>query len=438
MERHNNLSRFSNVVDTWMLPHRNRAVKAFTNNLAKITKDHRLAIVPSTDAYPFRDTSINKAYLYTLYLPDDGTFFRSLIIDDAKYPSVDLRSSLNRDSYYNIELSDKGQNMRGIISMFDNLSEAFECLTNKYWREVLRKGKGELSENNIDSLEKEKKEVRKNNIYTFDQLKGVLPNDRKSKERLNERLHLKNVGVVQKYLEANLKDTLELLINKKVFYQVYQWRCPYCGHKNTLAFDHMKNTVDCEICNEEHHAPIDLEWKYKLNAFVYRSLCEHNGLTVLWALGHLQNRYARNSFYYLPEVDLFLEQDNPDNKNKREIDILCILEGKFYAVEVKLSAISFFQESDSIKKFTEKIKLIQPDIAFLVFEQYCDSEAEIESTKQKLKKVIEELSQNVGKNIKIEIMVASDFPEFNEFPVELGSWGRRVSEVLDKMRKMKD
>jgi hypothetical protein len=420
IERHNNLSRFSNVVDTWMLPRRNRAVKAFTDKLAKITKDHRLAIVPSTDAYPFRDTSISKAYLYNLHLPDDETFFRSLINGTAKYPIVDLRSSLNYDSYYNIELSDKGQNLRGVISMFANLYEAFNCLTNKYWRAVLK-------------IRKREGEPSKNNIYTLNKLESLLPNDRQAEEELRKRLNFKNIGTVKKYLKANLRDALEFLINKKVFYQVYQWRCSYCGHTNTLTFDYMKNTNNCEICNEEHCAAIDLEWKYKLNAFVDRSLYEHNGLTVLWALGYLQDRYARNSFYYLPEVDLFPEYDNLHNKN--EIDTLCVLKGKFCAVEVKLSAISFIEKSGEIKKFTEKIKLIQPDVALLVFEQYCESETDLEATKQALKKVVEEISQSVGQHIKIKTMVASDFLEFNEFPAELGPWGRRVLEMLEKMKK---
>src|SRR3989338_5548721 len=199
---------------------------------------------------------------------------------------------------------------------------------------------------------------------------SFIPNDLSFKEQLKGKLRFKEIGEVHNYLKANFTDTLEFLINKKVFYQVHQWRCSYCGHSNTLTFDHIKRTNNCEICDKEYFAPIDIEWKYKLNDFVYKSLCERNGLTVLWALGHLQERDVHSSFYYLPEVDLFLKHNNSEEKH--EIYILCMLGGKFYAVEVKFSSIGFTKNSDEIEKFIKKISLIRPDVAILAFEQYCN------------------------------------------------------------------
>jgi hypothetical protein len=60
---------------------------------------------------------------------------------------------------------------------------------------------------------------------------------------------------------------------------------------------------------------------------------------VLWTLGFLQERIARGSFWYLPEVDLYEKYDDEERKN--EVDILCMLGGKFYLLEVKLSAFIF-------------------------------------------------------------------------------------------------
>ena len=209
---------------------------------------------------------------------------------------------------------------------------------------------------------------------------------------------------------------------------MHQWRCSYCGHSNTLTFDHIKRTNNCEICDKEYFAPIDIEWKYKLNDFVYKSLCERNGLTVLWALGHLQERYVHSSFYYLPEVNLFI-----DSEKKHEIDILCMMDGKFYAVEVKFSSTGFTKKPDEIEKFIKKISLIRTDVALLVFEQYCDSETDLDSAKDDLKKVLEDISRRTGECIKIKTVVASDFAEFNEFPVSLGHFGNRVLKMLYKL-----
>ena len=110
-----------------------------------------------------------------------------------------------------------------------------------------------------------------------------------------------------------------------------------------------------------------------------------------------------------------------------------MMDGKFYAVEAKLSATGFTKKADEIDKFIKKISLIRPDVAALAFEQYCDSEAELDSSKAYLKKVVEDISQKVGQHIKIETVIASDFKEFNEFPVDLGYWGKRVLKMRNKI-----
>ena len=53
IQRHNKLSRYSNIVDNWVLPRRRKIVRAFTNNLGKVTVGHRLALLPTTEDFPF-------------------------------------------------------------------------------------------------------------------------------------------------------------------------------------------------------------------------------------------------------------------------------------------------------------------------------------------------------------------------------------------------
>ena len=150
-------------------------------------------------------------------------------------------------------------------------------------------------------------------------------------------------------------------------------------------------------------------------------------------MGQLQETSIANSFYYLPEVDLYPESGN--RKTKNEIDLLCVIGGSFYAVEVKLSAIGFIEKPDEINKFVEEIALIRPDIALLVFEQYCESETDLETTKIKLEEVLKDIAERVGKHITVETMVASDSSEFDEYPVDLGYRGRRVRKFLDSIER---
>ncbi len=411
IERHNDLSRFSNVIDIWKLPRRKKVTMAFTKNLSKVSYNHLLTLLPTTDSFPFRSDSVKNDYYFDLSLPNDSTIFRLLLLDFPHLPSDDLRSSLNYDSYKEISISDKGQNLRGVISMFNNRVNESACLTNKFWREIIR---GSQTVIDKDGNAKEVILEKTDHIFKYNEMFGFLPTHRSFKDKLKNELRISNVN---EYLRNNFTETLESMINKNIFYQVYQKRCSYCGHSNTRTFDNMKKKNICEICARIYFAPIDIEWKYKLNNFIYNSLVTHNGLTVLWALNNFQDRGIRNSFYYLPEVDLFLKKDSSEPKN--EIDILCVVEGKFYATEVEKSASSFTSKTDEINKFIKKINLIRPDVALLVFEQYCKEGENAEPIKEELKKVVADISKNVGNYIKVEIVVASDYSEFSEYPVDL-------------------
>lgn len=412
IQRHNNLSKYSNVVDAWVLPKRRKIVQAFTKNLGKITNTHRLAILPVVENnFPNRGP-ISQKYFYSLSIVEDEVFFQHLLLDIFKYPQEDLCASIETPSFQDFRLSDKGQNLRGVISMFDNLSDAWAVLTNKFWREVLRAG-------NTDST--------KALAFLHSKLESFLPNDHATKNHLKTQLNLDDIGKVQRFMKNNLTDTLEYLVKTKVFYLVHQWRCRYCGHTNSRSFDDMKIENSCDICPTTYFSPIDLVWTYQLNDFVFRSLIKHTGLPVLWTLGYLKDELWSKSFWYLPEVDLFETYGVDEGKN--EIDILCVSDGKFIAVEVKRSVSQLIENSEVGIKFSRKMNLIQPDIAILSFERYCHSDEEIASTKASMEEELKKIRQSLAPDIKLKVIVAQDVPSFNDFPTNLGDYGRRTASV---------
>jgi rubredoxin len=411
IQRHNNLSRYSNVIDTWTLPQRRKIARAFTERLAKPTLGGRLALVPSTEGFPFRSQVIKDTSSYEIHLPSDETFFRHLALEFFQYPADDLRAPIPRAGYIDLAVSDKGQNLRGVISLFDHMSTAFGILTNKFLRTVL----AEVKEDSTKPL-------------TFDcnKLNSLIPNDRGTIQRLTKEFRLGDIGTTKKYLRDSLKDTLDHLVRSNVFYLVAHWRCRYCGHLNSRSFDNMKIKNECDICATEYFAPIDIEWRYELNDFVYRSLQKHSGLPVLWTLGFLQDRLHTGSFWYLPEVDLYESDSDPENKN--EIDILCMLDGAFHAVEVKLSASTFLNKAGSLDKFLNIIGLLRPDVALLAFEKYCAQGEDVEAMKTRLAEAASVIRKQIGPWTKLEILVAQDVAGFNDFSADLGWYGRRVRE----------
>ena len=332
IQRHNNLSQYSNVVDMWTLPHRLKIAPAFTDQLAKPTLTGRLALIPSIESFPFRSRTITAPCSYEIRLPSDETFFRHLALEHFRHPPNDLRARIPRVGYIDLAVSDKGQNLRGVISLFDHLSTAYGILTNKFWRTVLAKAKEETTK-----------------PLTFDlkKLDSIIAKvDHETIQRLTQEFRFDKDKTTRKYLRNSLRDTLEHLVQLNVFFQVAHWRCRYCGRLNSRSFDKMKTKNECDICGTEYLAPIDIEWKYKLNDFVHRSLQKHSGLPVLWTLGFLQEVLHAGSFWYLPEVDLYEKDDDPESKN--EIDILCMRDGAFYAVEAKRSAHLFLNEEEAL------------------------------------------------------------------------------------------
>ncbi len=406
--RHNNLSRYSNVVDNWLLPRRHGAVRAFTKRRGKITRHGHLALLPAMVNSMFYDGSAFDTPTFELFLPSDEDFFRHLLLSDSRYSNSDLRAAALRPPYEHLEISDKGQNLRGIISMFGSLSSAYEILTNKFWRQVLRQAK----EDSAKFL-----------VFSREALEALLPSDRQTRERLMQSLNLENIGRVKQYMTCNLTDTLEYLVRTKVFYQVHQWRCKYCGHLNSRSFDGMKISGNCEICEAGYLAPIDLVWEYQLNDFVHRSLAKHNGLPVLWTLGFLQGSRSRKSFWYLPEVDLYEEYDQPNKRS--EIDLLCIVDGLHYAVEVKRTASQFLHKAGDLQKFVTIMNLLNPDVAMLSFERYCELDEDVPKVKQELAGIETGLLAQLASTIRLEIIVASDLPEFNDDSGEVGFLGPR-------------
>jgi len=70
IQRHNNLSKYSNVIDSWELPRRRGIVRAFTSKLGKVTRNHNLAVLPKTKDFLFTGGAIFEESSYDLSLPE--------------------------------------------------------------------------------------------------------------------------------------------------------------------------------------------------------------------------------------------------------------------------------------------------------------------------------------------------------------------------------
>lgn len=410
IERQNNLSKYSNVLDSWELPRRSSVGSTFTRRLNKVSKKNRLVLIPEDKGNDIFGKRKSVKRIYDLSFPSDERFFRHVISKPSMQDRRDPRASLTMSGYEDISISDKGQNLRGIISMFNKFSDSYELLTDKLWRTVLRK-------------------FYLKQTIGYSEIFGEVPSTFEFKKEFCRDKGLSDLKNVNNLLKANFLDTLEYLVLKRIFFQVHKWRCQHCGHINIISIDELKKINECNICNLEYYSPIDLEWQFKVNSFVGATLCERHGLPVLWALGWLHQDSYNSSFYYLPEVDLY-----PDRNNlliKEEIDILCVKEGKLCAVEVKKSAIQLTQKPEEVQKFIKKMKMIRPDDAYLMFEMFSEKTEEHEQVRNDLKEVIKEIEDQLKtEGINIKCIVAETLKEYSNVSSNLGYQGDRVEHIL--------
>lgn len=406
VERANNLSMVINAPDVWRLPIRPAVTRVFTERLSRVTQSNLISLIPiKKDASRFNS---GVEMHYDLCIPTDEIFFSSII--QGNWQSLmqeDLRLVFRPNPYQKWKISDKGQYLRGVISMLGHLDIAYKCLTEKFWRDVLRRNQLNNIESHVISEEIPK------NIFTQQDLYTVLERNRDIKERLLSEYNFKNERQAKNYLRANFDDSLEFLVHQNVFSRIYQWRCVFCGHSNVFLVDELKNINHCQICMEQHNLPISFEWKYKLNEFVWNALCKsNNGLSVLWTIGFLHENLG-NNFFYLPEVQLFNEARA--KAPTMEIDVLCVIDGKLYVGEVKKTVSQYLDKQEDINKFIEVIERIKPDVALLAFEAWGENEQDIQAAKQFIsgvKKTIEHLNPY----IQVQILIAADdHPSFNMY-----------------------
>ncbi|MCT9384558.1 hypothetical protein OHW36_06700 [Acinetobacter baumannii] len=419
IDRHNNLSMYSNVIDKWILPKRAYLAKVFGNKYERISKNNLPVLITGKASSPFRRSIENEDFHINISLPDDLFILNSLLINKNNYSQLDLRNDLDKSKISYINHSDKGKNFNGVISLFKKLHIASNFLTNGLWEDVFE---------NASSRNK-----KEDYIYTLDTLKAFQKKYRNDSylKFIKDQMDFNKNFHSSQYLTACFKDALENLIKFKIFHPVYTWNCRYCGYKNLKTVDSLKLSNDCEICSENHTIPVgeEFSWEYLLNKFVHRVIFEHSGLPVLWALNYIQNISYRNSFLYLPEVNIYYKDKKSSHIN--EIDLLGIYDGIFFAGEAKRTAEYFLTDREA-DKFIDLIEYMSPDEAFLAFGKYSEDETKVEEIKSNLEDFRKRFEAQF-KNIKLTILTFEDFIKFSSPAIDFGIRGNNVYAFFEKL-----
>ncbi len=325
--------------------------------------------------------------------PSDAEFFGTLLHQAPSYPYWDLRSKLTYPVAYKYSrLSDKGRYLQGVLGMFQSLGSAHDVLMCHFWRNQLTKLAIPSQEQRPALIERLKKRLRsqasKVHIETeanWDRLARAVEREVNTlrsprhtvqlkvlldewREELSAAIDADNNLKSRKVellaeADSELKSSLDSLTRLGVFHQGYDWHCPHCGYRNWNAIDSLRAALACQVCHQERHIPVDLVLDFRLNEFFATCLREHDTLTMIWALGQLQ-RDAKASFIFTPQIDLFRKYpESRASTNDRELDLLCVVDGKVIIGEVKTSLSEI--DSAEVDSLVELANELKPDIVIV-------------------------------------------------------------------------
>jgi hypothetical protein len=355
-------------IDWLNLPRRWQCIPAFVGAAApsKIDYGGALSVVVNDRDNPA-----------TLDLPQDDARFVSAMLMQRYYPTtVDPRNILIADApRLYPATSDKGRHLFGVLQRFGTVAHAHEVLTNQYWQGVFRamavprENRQEAKRSAVSS--RLKKFFRSRSI---EELRADKDWNNLAEAVIHIASGLKTPSLIESYEwfwaeyqrlvgadaeEVEFKRQLQQRCAEGLLLQGYAWRCARCLHENWVSVDELRRSVECVVCGWSEDILPKFSWSFHLDEFFGSALREHGVLGVIWALGHL-NQNSREGFMFSPPLNLIRE----DAKAVwREIDIVCIADGKLLIGEVKESMNNF--GAGEIARITEVAVVIRPDIVVL-------------------------------------------------------------------------
>ncbi len=121
------------------------------------------------------------------------------------------------------------------------------------------------------------------------------------------------------------------LLEKGLLERGFLLKCTSCSYTSWYPTEHVGQTFECSRCLQTQVYESNPLWLYKLPEVIFQGF-EDNMHVPLLALHYLK-RGSQHCFEWVPDSNAYwLENDNEIHRN---VDILCLCDGKFYIGEAK-------------------------------------------------------------------------------------------------------
>jgi hypothetical protein len=145
----------------------------------------------------------------------------------------------------------------------------------------------------------------------------------------------------------------------------FEFSCDHCGFNSWFPLAAAAQRGECPECRTPWIAEADTPWKYRLTPLAKRAVQQSGGaMPVLLAIWRLFFE-SKESFLWQPNLEIFRPEHHKGELPWGELDIVCLVDGKFVVGEVK-NGIDDFAEHD-FEDLRKICAAIVPDIALLVF-----------------------------------------------------------------------
>ncbi len=424
IDRTDDNGRFDNIRGVWWIPRRGQLRWLFLPKTTetRITANGQLAIAVhmKSDRIAITEPS------------DEGLFHHILHRPDA-YDYDDIRFVERPTSPYSYsQISDKGRYLQGVVGMFGSINRAYDVLLHGFWRKQFAR----FSRPADDQIPRiiqtlQKRFAPQANEYVFktpEQWEKLARTFLSQAMNVRQPKHTVKLHALQEDWKLDLAraiDTdknlhnerenilaeatkqvvrsLQTLCHEGVFHQGHSWSCQRCGYKNWTALEALRMTVECQVCRQPRQLPIDLDFDFRMNEFLATCLREHDTLSVIWALGKLSRQWDRE-LIFVPQTTLYRKYpEAQNNAADRELDLLCVLNGKLVFGEIKASLSEIDQ--DEIDNLVALAQEYQPDIVVI---------GAMAGEQGKLNAKIEQVKSQLGGEVAIEGLLGQEGeePEF--------------------------
>jgi len=363
----------------WQLPRRNNIANhcGFFNKPARINESGTFSV-----AMKRRSSFSPDENILHLKIPEDRAIFHALFCGE-KFDNIDQDEGARFHSspFYHMRRSDKGMYLSGVLSLFPNLSSATRLFEERFWRDTFEKMSNFGQEKDGKAREQITKTLtkavaRNNDLSSENGIKWLSAKVFAFAKQLNNEevdmdyKEMKNIAEIEtaKYNEnptgmnipfdeKDFKDTLSDLVSSKILLVGARPKCPHCGYRIWYHLDVLTTLITCNGCGYEFPIQAESRWFYRLNSLVRAAVSKHGTVPLLLTLGELMED-SRSSSISIPSQELLIKEGD-DLKTVREVDLICIKDGRFIIGEVKRSSSLFTQ-----KDFDDMIDLakqIRPD-----------------------------------------------------------------------------